>query len=326
MKPKLFSVRNILLQTSGLTFLIILWEALPGLGIVDPRLLPRFSTVVWMIYRQWQAGFLWVHLMVSLWRAVTGLLIAMVIGIPLGFLLGRFGRAVVEAFNPLFRVLSQANPFSLMPVFILFFGIGEMAKLAVISWVCLWPVLFNTITGVQSIDPQLIKSARSFGLKKVDLATAVLLPAAAPAVFIGLRIGVEMAFFILIASEMIGATAGLGWLLHQSAHLYQVPRLYAAATCIIILGVFLNRILLWLELRLFFWRETEWEPGKKQELRPKYRLNRLEITLVSLLFLGILILGGQLAAKVNREGGIRMPHSQHQQQLEDPSFGSSGGI
>jgi len=254
---KAFRMGSLPWRASGLLVLLALWEMAPGLAWVDPKFLPSFSTVMRTIYHQWLNGFLWVHLVVSLWRVVTGLLIALLIGIPLGFVLGGFGKTVVQTFNPLFRILSQANPFSLMPVFILCFGIGEAAKLAVIAWVCLWPVLFNTINGVQNIDPDLIKAARAVGLKSVGLGTRVFFPAVAPSIFTGLRIGVEMAFFILIAAEMIGAIAGLGWLLHTAAHLYQIPWLYAAATCIVFLGVLLNRCLLWLENHLYFWKEDD---------------------------------------------------------------------
>jgi NitT/TauT family transport system permease protein len=326
MSQKVFHIRNILLQVSGLLFLLILWEITPWLGWIDSKYLPRFSTVIWTIYQQWLAGFLWVHIVFSLWRAVTGLLIAMIIAIPLGLVLGHYSKSWLESFKPLFRILSQANPFSLMPVFILFFGIGEAAKLAVITWVCLWPILFNTITGVQNIDAQLIKTARSLNLKPMDLLASVLLPAAAPFIFIGIRIGVEMAFFILIASEMIGAVAGLGWLLHNSAHLFQISRMYAAATCIVLLGVFLNRSLLLLEEYLFFWKENEFGFDKKKKSKPNHRLGRWELALISLLIIAITVLGGRLVGEINLKGGFGELHSHqnHQPQVQD--FGSSEGL
>jgi NitT/TauT family transport system permease protein len=327
MNQKVFRIKNILLQASGLLFLLMLWEMAPRFGWVPSQYLPRFSNVIWTIYQQWLAGFLWVHIVVSLWRAVTGLLIAMIIAIPLGLVLGHYSKSWLESFKPLFRILSQANPFSLMPVFILFFGIGEAAKLAVITWVCLWPVLFNTIIGVQNIDMQLIKAARTLGLKPLDLLIAVLLPATAPFIFIGIRIGVEMAFFMLIAGEMIGAVAGLGWLLHNSAHLFQISRMYAAATCIVLLGVFLNRSLLWLENHLFFWHGNEPGFDGRLQTKPKRRLGQWELVLISLLIIGITLLGGRLVGEVNLKGGFGELHSHHQNnQPPVQDFGSSEGL
>lgn len=329
-------LRATLWRTSGLLVLLALWEIAPRWGWAEPQFLPPFSTAAETIYRQWLAGYLWAHLAVSLWRVVTGLFMAMLIGIPLGFLLGSHGRVTVAAFNPLFRLLSQANPFSLLPVFMLFFGIGEAAKLAVIAWVCLWPVLFNTISGVQNIDTELIKIARAFGLKTWERGTQLFLPATAPAIFTGLRIGVEMAFFILIAAEMIGAIAGLGWLLHTAAHLNQIPRMYAAATCIVILGVILNRSLAAVEKRLFFWREDETSviagaivgagSGGQPEGKPRRPLSRWQIALISILLLGIIVFGGLFTAGINQKGGLERPTRHGPMQTEDSHFGSSGGI
>ncbi len=293
---------------------------------VDPQFLPRFSTVLKTICQNWTEGFLWVHLVVSLWRVVMGLAMAVMVGLPLGVALALRGRRLVEICNPLFRLLSQANPFSLMPVFILLFGIGELAKLAVIAWVCLWPVLFNTVTGVQNTNLDWLKTARSMGLKGFALGISVVFPAATPAIFTGLRIGVEMSFFMLIAGEMIGASAGLGWLLHSSAHLYLIPRMYAAATCIVILGVLLNRLLLFLDRRLFFWGDNglRFSEEKNMSSKPQRRLGRYELALTVAIIVGIIIGGGVLTGKVNQKGGIESNsrHSNH----EAPNFGSHGGI
>lgn len=296
---------------------------------VDPQFLPRFSIVLKTICQNWTEGFLWVHLVVSLWRVVMGLAMAALIGLPLGMALGLRGRRLVEICHPLFRLLSQANPFSLMPVFILLFGIGELAKLAVIAWVCLWPLLFNTVTGVQNTDSDWLKTARSMGLKGFALGVSVVFPAAAPAIFTGLRIGVEMSFFMLIAGEMIGASAGLGWLLHSSAHLYLIPRMYAAATCIVALGVVLNRLLLFLDQRLFFWGDNGLRSNEKNmSSKPQRRLGRYELALAVAITVGIIIGGGSLAGKVNQKGGIESNsrHFNHAASGEAPNFGSHGGL
>lgn len=236
----------------GMAIFLLLWQIAPSLGWLDQQFVPSLSVVLQSVGELWVKGGLFTHIMVSLWRTLNGLIAGTLIALPLGFILGRWFPSLREALNPLFRLLGQVNPFSLMPVFILFFGIGESAKIAVIAWVCVWPVLFHTLNGVKTVDPVLIKTAAAMNASRKELLIKVLLPAAAPSVFSGIRVGVEMSFFMLIAAEMIGASAGLGWLMHNSAMNYHIPRIYAASLCIVILGVILNRCLYFLQNRVFF--------------------------------------------------------------------------
>jgi NitT/TauT family transport system permease protein len=200
---------------------------------------------------------LFMHIMVSLWRTLSGLFIAFIIAIPAGFLLGRYFTYAARVMDPLLRVFGQVNPFSVMPVFMLFFGIGEEAKLAVVAWVCIWPLLFHTINGARSVDPVQVKTARAMGVSEEELFRKVILPSSMLGIFNGLRIGVEMSFFMLIAAEMIGASAGLGWLVHNMAMNYQIARMYSAGLVIVLLGMALNYILKDLQERLFFWKESQ---------------------------------------------------------------------
>ncbi len=319
-------IRNGLFRVSGLLIIAALWELAPRCGWINGKFFPSLTTVAGTIAQQWQEGFLWVHCLVSVWRTIIGLLLALAVGIPGGLLLGYCGNRWVETFNPLLRLASQANPFSLMPVFMLFFGIGETAKIAVIAWVCLWPLLFNTVTGVRNIDPQLVKAARSLKVKGIDYGLSVLLPHTAAYIFTGLRIGVEMAFFMLIASEMIGATAGLGWLLHASAHLNEIPRMFAAATTIILLGMIINGLLRKLDQRLYFWRDNETQSAVGRIAKPPHRLQPWEIAMLMTALLGIIVYGGQLANQVNQTGGIRFENSRHPHGSSAPNFGNGGGL
>ena len=163
------------------------------------------------------------HVLVSLGRSAGGFALAALVAVPLGFLLGGSFNTFERLINPVIRFLSQFNPFSLFPIFILFFGIGELSKTAMIFWVCIWPILFNTITGVKGIDPLLVKSARSMGTGLFTLFFKVILPAASPGIFTGLKMGSGTAFFILIAAEMIGASRGLGWLVWNAQTNFQIP-------------------------------------------------------------------------------------------------------
>jgi len=157
--------------------------------------------------------------------------------------------------TPRLKLLGQINAFSLFPLFVLFFGIGELAKFCIIFWSCLWPILFTTIAGVKGVDPLLIKLARSIGAGRLTLFTRVLLPGALLSIFTGIRIGATVAFLMLIAAEMIGANYGLGYLIHYSNVNYVIPRLYLGVLTIAFLGMALNYIIHWLEGRIVTWKQ-----------------------------------------------------------------------
>jgi len=169
------------------------------------------------------------------------------------FLGGAASPAFSKQIKPLFKILGQINAFSLFPLFILFFGIGEFAKIAIIFWSTVWPVLFTTILGVQQVDPLYIKSARSVGADRLTIFRKVILPGAAPVIFTGIRSGATQAFLMLMAAEEVGAKAGLGWIILNSAVNSIMPRLFAAAIVIAILGLAINYFILFLEHTIVDW-------------------------------------------------------------------------
>lgn len=306
------SIQRLILRWSGVVVFLFLWETAPRLGWVDPQFAPPLSTVVRSAWSLAADGRLATHLIISIWRAVSGLLAAVAIAIPAGFLLGmRFPQWVV-VLDPFLRVLSQINPFSLMPAFILFFGIGETVKIVVIAWVSIWPILFYTITAVRNIDPLLVKTARSLGITTRDLALKVIIPASLPVIFVGLRVGAGLVFFMIVAAEMLGANAGLGWLVHNSAMNYQIPQIYAGAAFIVILGYLLNRFLLTLERSLFTTGEESTEAFTvRRPARPCWRpgwrcaVAAVSVTIVFLLAGGIEVYLNNLASA--SPGGHNVP-------------------
>jgi NitT/TauT family transport system permease protein len=201
------------------------------------------------------AGKLQVHIFLSLKRAIMGFCFAALIAMPLGFLLGGWFKRFEEYLQPLLSVLSKINPFSMFPIFILLFGIGELTKVIIILWVCIWPMLFGTINGVRNIDPILVKAALAMGTSKIELFWKVVLPGAAPNIFAGLKQGSGTSFFMLIAAEMIGSTAGLGFLVLNSQINFQIPRLYVAVIIIAILGLGLNYLIEYIEKKVLHWKE-----------------------------------------------------------------------
>jgi len=235
---------------------LLIWEAAPRLGLVNILFISPPSIVFASMLNLILSGDLIHHTVSSLIRVFAGFGLALLVALPLGFLLGGWFRAFETSVNPLLQVLGQANPFTIFPVFMALLGIGEISKIAIIFWVCQWPVLFNTITGIKSVDPVLVKMARTAGLSKLEMFWKVLLPASLPTVFTGIRMGASFAFFMLIGAEMIGAHSGLGFMIIQSQATFQIPKMYAGIVTVALLGIAINYIMLTIEKRSTKWKET----------------------------------------------------------------------
>ncbi|MDR1933778.1 MAG: ABC transporter permease [Spirochaetales bacterium] len=242
-------------KSIALAAFLVFWQIAPLAGIADRQFIPTLTEVVTTGWDLLWSGNLLVHVGVSFRRALVGFLIASAIALPLGFVLGGWFRRFEEYLNPLLSVLSQVNPFSVFPVFILFFGIGEVAKVAIILWVCVWPILFGTVNGVKNIDPLLVKAALAMGTPKLSLFWKIVLPGAAPTIFAGLKQGAGISFFMLIAAEMIGATAGLGWLILNSQVNFQIKRLFVAVVTIAVLGLAITFVINRVEKKILTWKE-----------------------------------------------------------------------
>ncbi|HWR56470.1 MAG TPA: ABC transporter permease [Negativicutes bacterium] len=246
---------NILFGNLSILLFVLLWELACRFDFVPQTFIAPPSAVLGTLWDMLTAGTLFKHIRVSFFRSFYGFVLAAVVALPLGFLLGGWFRLFERIMTPVLRLLAEINPFSLFPVFIVFFGIGETSKTMMIFWVCLWPILLNTITGIQNVDGLLVKSARSMGVDGRDLFLKVILPAASPNVFHGLRTGAGVAFFMLIAAEMMGASSGLGWLVFYSQINYQIPKLFATTVTIAALGLSLNFLFGVLENRWLSWKE-----------------------------------------------------------------------
>lgn len=233
----------------------ILWEVLPQIGVINSQFIPPVSEIVLYLGKMLADGDLLIHVQASFLRALEGFALAVLVGVPLGFLLGGWFKKFEELLDPLLQVLSQINPFTLFPIFMLFFGIGEVAKVAIIFWTSIWSVLFNTINGVKNIDPVILKGAKAMATPKFSLFYKIVLPGAAPLIFAGLKNAVGISFLMLIAAEMIGASKGLGWLILNAQVNYNIDRLYAAAVVIAALGLGMKKLLTVIENLLITWKE-----------------------------------------------------------------------
>lgn len=239
---------------SGVAVLLLAWEVGPRLHWVDPQFFPPLSAIGAEGLKLASSGDLFFHIAASLARTLLGFSVASLVALPLGVALAGFLPRTARFCRALFGLLGQVHAFSLFPLFVLFFGIGEFAKFSVIFWSCFWPLLFGTMSGVRAVDPLLVKTARSMSCGRWTLIRQVLLPGALPILLTGVRLGATVAFLMLIAAEMMGAQTGLGWLVHNSQVNYIIPRLYLAAVVIASLGIGMEAVLKRLEAELVYWK------------------------------------------------------------------------
>jgi NitT/TauT family transport system permease protein len=213
------------------------WETLTRTRVLNPVFFPPFTTVMETVWRMTLQGVMIEHVRVSLTRALSGFAVAAAVGVPLGLVLGSWFRGLQKALDIPLEVLSQINPFLLFHILILFLGIDEAPKIAIVAWTCLWPILFSSMNGASNVNPVLIKAGRAFGLGRAGLLWRVVAPASSPLVFSGLRLSLGYSMFMLVAAEMMGASRGLGWLTLNSQETFQINRMFASVVVIAFLGL-----------------------------------------------------------------------------------------
>lgn len=248
------SVVTIFKKTFGILVFLAAWEIASRTGAIDTIFIPPFTKVAASFYDLIVSGELPYHAFISLKRALSGFLLGILVAVPMGLLIGRI--KIVEAFmDPVVQTFRQTSTLALMPVFLLLFGLGESTKIIMIFWGVQWPILLNTISGTKNIDPLLIKAARSMGTSPLGIFARVILPGTLPSIFTGIRLGGTSAILLLIAAEMVGASAGLGFLVFDLQIRYAIPKMFAVVISFSLLGLILNYVLVYLEGRF-----TRWKP------------------------------------------------------------------
>jgi len=236
-----------------LVALLSVWEAAPRLGLIDQVFLPPFSEVIAAGWQLAQSGELYEDVSASLLRALSGFLISVVLIVPLGLVVGWYAR-LGNLLNQFIEICRNTAPLALLPVFILLLGIGETSKITMVVYSCAWPLLLNTIAAVKQVDPLLIKSARTMGATAQQLFRKVILPASLPTIFVGIRLASASAMLVLVASEMVGAKAGLGYLIINSQYSFLIPQMYFGILGITVIGLAFNAVLEALERRFTRWK------------------------------------------------------------------------
>jgi ABC-type nitrate/sulfonate/bicarbonate transport system permease component len=188
----------------------------------------------------------------SLVRLALGYGIACAVAVAAGLALG-LSRPLRRATDPIVQFLRSIPPPALLPFGILVLGVGTSMKVFIIAFVCLWPVLLNTIDGVAGVDPTLRETARVYDISQRDQILRVTLPSAAPQIFAGMRTSLSLALILMVISEMVASTNGIGYFVLQSQRSFAIPEMWSGILLLGILGYVLNVIFVLIERRVLRW-------------------------------------------------------------------------
>ncbi len=242
--------------TSLVTFLA-LWSLAGGLVEAtrpfNPLFLPAPWVVIGALLELARKGQLWVHVAATLERVAIGFAAGAVLALALGLLAGQL-RVVRNVVEPVIELLRPIPPLAMLPLFIVWVGIGEASKVGFITYATFFPMFVTTVHGVTQIDGRLLRAAQSLGARPRHLFLRVILPAAMPDVLTGLRLGVALSFFVIVISEFVGAESGLGYLINDGRNFFLVPQMLGAAVLLGLLGYAGNALVRVLERRVLRWQ------------------------------------------------------------------------
>ena len=233
--------------------LVLLWQAASTAGLLSPRTLAAPSTILLTAWDLLASGQLLWHILVSLARVLAGLGIGLVAGVLLALAAGlsRLGEDVVDAPVQMLRTL----PFlALVPLFILWFGIGETPKVALVALGTTFPIYLNLFAGIRGVEPRLAEMGRVFGLDRWGLVWHVILPGALPSALVGLRYSLGVAWLSLVVAEQVNATAGIGYLINDARDFLRTDVILVGLLVYALLGLGADSLVRLLERRLLAWR------------------------------------------------------------------------
>ena len=237
----------------GLAAAIALWQLAGELSLVNPIFLPTPLAILHAIYQLAASGTLWHHLSYSLMRIAAGWVLGTITGIAAGFAIGLFSHARSVGIS-FISALFPIPKIALLPLLILWLGIGEEPKIATIALGVFFSTAISVYSGVDAVPRNLIRMAQSFNVPFSTIVWRVIWPGALPAILAGFRITASVALLLVVSAEMVGAEFGIGALVLQAGNLMQTDQLLAGVVMLSLLGLAVGRLISLLESQLLHWR------------------------------------------------------------------------
>ena len=230
--------------------LLVLWGVVSASG--DTFYFPPLTDILEKFQELWLFDRVGSDVVPSLERLFMGYAIACVVAVAIGIPLG-LSPVLRRATSPIVEFLRAIPPPALLPFAIVVLGVGNAGKVFLIAFVCLWPILLNTIDGVTGLDPTLRETARSYGVGGRERLLRIVLPAASPQIFAGMRLSLSLALILMVISEMVASTNGIGFFVLQSQRSFAIPEMWSGILLLGILGYVLNALFLLVERRVLRW-------------------------------------------------------------------------
>lgn len=235
-------------------FLTVAWEAGCRFGLFAPHLVPAPSDVVLELYDVGLGGELAEHTLVTFWRVLLGFGFGVIAATVLGTLTG-YSRTARAYLDPTLQALKAVPSLAWVPLFILWFGIFEAPKVALIAVGVFFPVYLNLMTGIRATDRKLVEVGQMCGLSRFDLVRRILVPATLPAYLVGLRSGLALGWMFVIAAELMGASRGLGFLMLDGQMTGRPAIIVGALILFAIAGKLTDALIAWFSARLLVWQD-----------------------------------------------------------------------
>jgi len=237
----------------SIPLLLLIWQAVVGGGLVGSRLLPSPLQVASVLLAELGNGQLAWHAAVTVGRALAGFALAGIVGIPFAAAMAR-SPVWRNLFEPIFLLGYPVPKIALYPVFTYVFGLGAAPKIAFAFLECLYPIVVTCFLGFRAIQTRLVWTAQNFGASRAVILRRVILPAALPSVFAAFRIALPVAIVVMVLTEMIGDSIGLGYYINIWSTRFSFSHVYAAIVTIGVCGFALDQGLLWLRRRVVYWQ------------------------------------------------------------------------
>lgn len=241
---------------AALGALLIAWQLMSVSHLVNPALFPPPTVVGKTASEMIVSGELAKDVGISLQRAVIGFLLGSFSGIALGLMTGRI-RLVDATVGQLIQILRPIPSIALVPLAIVWFGLGETSKCFLVFWGVLFPVWVNSHLGAAGVDRAYLWAARSLGARPTNIFFEIVLPAALPLIIAGMRTGIAVAFICLVAAEMAGASGGIGFRIQVSHLVFRVDKMMVALATLGILGACADASFAWATARLIPWYQPK---------------------------------------------------------------------
>lgn len=238
--------KKITLPIISFIIFLLLWQCVIWIGHYQPILLPGPLLVAKSIWQFIISGEIFTHLGISLFRFFIGFIIAIIIGVPVGFLLGR-SNTLFYAIEPLLQLIRPISPIAWSPFVVLWFGIGSLPAMAIIFIAAFFPIVFNTIKGIRNVEPQYLKIASNLNVTGWQLYKHILFPGAFKHIMGGIHMAVGTSWIFLVSGEMIGAQSGLGFLIVDARNMLNLEDVLSAIFFIGVFGFMIDRFISYIE-------------------------------------------------------------------------------